>query len=204
MSFSINYCPSIFKELVSKFPNLLEIVVHSCPSNLLRKFNVDSSSIVSYTNRMIDSNLHCGNISSNYFTPNISFYLESLKHNSCLNQKISIDVNGFIKNCPSMSKSFGNVFEDNIEDIVNSNEFQLLWNIKKDDIEVCKDCEFRYICTDCRAYVEDPKDIYSKPLKCGYNPYTAEWSEWSTNPLKQKTIDFYEMREMVTEVNDPI
>lgn len=62
---------------------------------------------------------------------------------------------------------------------------------------VCKDCEFRYICTDCRAYVEDPDDILSKPLKCGYNPYTGEWSEWSTNPLKQKAIDFYGMNNFV-------
>lgn len=34
-------------------------------------------------------------------------------------------------------------------------------------------------------------DILSKPLKCGYNPYTGEWSDWSTNPLKQKAIEFY-------------
>lgn len=55
------------------------------------------------------------------------------------------------------------------------------------------------ICTDCRAYVEDPEDILSKPLKCGYNPYTAEWSEWSSNPLKQKTINFYGLCEMVDD-----
>jgi hypothetical protein len=30
-----------------------------------------------------------------------------------------------------------------------------------------------------------------------HNPYTGEWSEWSTNPLKQKAIDFYGMREMI-------
>ncbi len=59
--------------------------------------------------------------------------------------------------------------------------------------------EFRYICTDYRAYVEDPEDILSKPLKCGYNPYTGEWSEWSTNPLKQKAIDIYGMRDMVSK-----
>jgi hypothetical protein len=68
---------------------------------------------------------------------------------------------------------------------------------KKDQIEVCKDCEFRYICTGCRAYLEDPEDIHSKPLKCGYNPYTCEWEEWSTNPLKQKAIEHYGMQELV-------
>ncbi|NIG32274.1 grasp-with-spasm system SPASM domain peptide maturase, partial [Enterobacter sp. Ap-916] len=33
----------------------------------------------------------------------------------------------------------------------------------------------------------------SKPLKCGYNPYTGEWEEWSINPLKQKAIKYYGM-----------
>jgi len=39
----------------------------------------------------------------------------------------------------------------------------------------------------------------SKPLKCGYSPYTNEWEEWSTNPLKQKAIDFYDMREIISK-----
>ena len=45
--------------------------------------------------------------------------------------------------------------------------------------------------------LEDPEDIYSAPLKCGYDPYTGEWEEWSTNPLKQKTIQFYGMEDLV-------
>ena len=53
--------------------------------------------------------------------------------------------------------------------------FKDLWNIKKDDIDVCKDCEFRHICTDCRAFIKDENDIYSQPAKCGYNPYIAKW-----------------------------
>lgn len=58
---------------------------------------------------------------------------------------------------------------------------------------VCQDCEFRHICTDCRACLDEPEDIYSKPLKCGYNPYTAEWQDWSSNPLKEKTIQYYRL-----------
>ena len=48
-------------------------------------------------------------------------------------------------------------------------------SINKDLIDVCKDCEFRYICTDCRAYIQDKNNIYSKPAKCNYDPYNAEW-----------------------------
>ena len=73
---------------------------------------------------------------------------------------------------------------------------------KDKEEKVCKDCEFRYICTDCRAYTEKTHTNEegldtSKPLKCGYNPYTGEWEEWSTNPLKQKAIQFYGMQDLI-------
>ena len=111
--------------------------------------------------------------------------------------KVSVDQNGNIKNCPSMKETFGNIKDTTLSEAIEKPGFKKYWDINKDKIHVCKDCEFRYICTDCRAYVEDPEDILSKPLKCGYNPYTGEWSEWSTNPLKQKAIDFYGMRDLV-------
>lgn len=90
-----------------------------------------------------------------------------------------------------MTESFGNINDTSLLEVLEKPGFKKLWDLSKDKIHVCKDCEFRYICTDCRAYVEDPDDILSKPLKCGYNPYTGEWSDWSTNPLKQKAIEFY-------------
>jgi radical SAM protein with 4Fe4S-binding SPASM domain len=145
-------------------------------------------------------NLYCGFVSNRHFIIDKSIYNLSLKKNSCLYKKISIDNEGNIKNCPSMTESFGNIKDTTLAEAIEKPGFKKYWDINKDKIHVCKDCEFRYICTDCRAYVEDPEDILSKPLKCGYNPYTGEWSEWSTNPLKQKAIDFYSMREMVNEM----
>ena len=96
-----------------------------------------------------------------------------------------------------MPESFGNIKDTTLEQALNHPNFKKYWNITKDQTEVCKDCEFRHICTDCRAYIEKPEDQYSKPLKCGYNPYTNEWGEWSTNPLKQKVIEYYGMQELV-------
>jgi len=139
----------------------------------------------------------CGMINKNNFIYSQNFYLESQNYNTCLNRKISIDKDGNIKNCPSMNESFGNIKDTTLDEALNHPNFKKYWNINKDQIDVCKDCEFRHICTDCRAYIEDPQNQYSKPLKCGYNPYTNEWSEWSTNPLKQKAIEFYGMQELI-------
>jgi SPASM domain peptide maturase of grasp-with-spasm system len=90
-----------------------------------------------------------------------------------------------------MKKSFGNVKDTKLEDAILKKNFKELWNITKNDIKVCKDCEFRHMCTDCRAYIEDPKDRHSKPLKCGYDPYKCEWEDWSVNPHKQKVIKYF-------------
>lgn len=139
----------------------------------------------------------CGSISANFFEANLLNYSESLIFNNCLHGKISIDAEGNIKNCPSMPESFGNIRDTTLMEAIEKPGFKKYWNITKDQIAVCKDCEFRYICTDCRAYKEDPDDDYSKPLKCGYDPYTGVWEEWSTNPLKQTAIDFYGMREII-------
>ena len=94
-------------------------------------------------------------------------------------------------------KSFGNLSDTKLSDVLNHPELKKYWNINKDKIHVCKDCEFGYICTDCRAYTENPEDIYSKPLKCGYDPYTGIWSEWSKNPLKQEGIKFYGIENLI-------
>ncbi|MFP8895359.1 grasp-with-spasm system SPASM domain peptide maturase [Chryseobacterium sp. EZn1] len=133
----------------------------------------------------------CGKIDIKYFNTNITKVLEAFNHNSCLHKKIGIDSDGNIKNCPLMPESFGNIHDTSLENVIKNPGFKKYWNITKDHIETCKDCEFRYICTDCRAFTEkthinkDSLDT-SKPLKCGYNPYTGIWEDWSKNPLKQK------------------
>jgi SPASM domain peptide maturase of grasp-with-spasm system len=151
--------------------------------------------IIISTQESINSSASCGVVHPAYFTMNIPHYTESLAHNTCLNRKISIDIEGNIKNCPSMKESFGNIKDTTLEEAINKPGFKKYWNITKDQITKCKDCEFRHVCTDCRAYLENPDDMYSAPLKCGYDPYTCEWEEWSTNPLKQQAIAHYGMRE---------
>lgn len=152
---------------------------------------------INFLDYEIKSFSNCGVVDTKYFEANKSKVLESLNHNSCLNKKISIDKDGNIKNCPSMPESFGNIKDTSLEEALNHPNFKKYWNINKDQIEVCKDCEFRHICTDCRAFIEEPENQYSKPLKCGYSPYTNEWEEWSTNPLKQKAIEYYGMQDLV-------
>ena len=118
---------------------------------------------------------NCGLVDVAYFCHSIPFFTESQRHNTCLNRKICIDAEGYIKNCPAMARSYGNIKDTTLEEAINKPGFKDLWYICKDQIDVCKDCEFRYMCTDCRCFIKDPDNIYSQPAKCTYNPYICLW-----------------------------
>lgn len=182
--------------LIKNYPVIHSISLYNAP---LDSFEAKKEmGNLFYFKNALTSETHCGVIASHYFTVNIPTFTESQQHNTCLNRKISIDKDGYIKNCPSMLHHFGHISETKLEDVIKNPEFTKYWNIKKDDISKCKDCEFRHICTDCRAYLENPEDLHSAPLKCGYDPYTCQWEDWSTNPLKQKAIEHYNLTELVT------
>lgn len=154
------------------------IYVYNSPT--CRKIEIGSQETklktVYFTTQEILNVCDCGNISKKAFTiPNLSLLSQRVKYNSCLYKKIAIDSNGVIKKCPSLDKCFGKITDCDLTDILKNNLFKKLETISKDKIEICKDCEYRYLCTDCRAYTVS--DIYSKPLKCKYNPYLAIWEE---------------------------
>ena len=179
--------------------NIWAIYIYNISKELLKNFEKHKSPEIHLLEHKTINAKNCGNISPAYFSVNIKTYTEAINYNSCLNCKISINANGEIKQCPSISKTFGNISKNTLESVLKKREFHKFTNIKKDEIIVCKDCEFRYVCTDCRAYIENPNDIYSKPLKCGYDPYTCKWDEWSNNPLKQNAIKHYKLQDLIKD-----
>jgi SPASM domain peptide maturase of grasp-with-spasm system len=174
MPYSDEIDNKVLVSLITEFPRISSFTLHSYKGE--SKFDNIYNVMVIYTKEEILSEKCCGQISPNYFVPTINMINEAQHYNTCLNKKVSIDKHGNIKNCPSSKNSFGNHFKNNIEELINLPAFQEVWNINKDQIEICKDCEFRYICQDCRAYTLDENNKYSKPLKCKYNPYEAIWS----------------------------
>ncbi|SMP06303.1 grasp-with-spasm system SPASM domain peptide maturase [Chryseobacterium profundimaris] len=172
-----------YADLYQKNNIISRIIVMNSPEAK----KAEGSSIL-FTTSKLSSCDQCGIISESLFMPNQRTFLTSKKFNSCLNKKLSIDINGEIKNCPSMKESFGNISEISLSKASGMPSLKKYWNVKKDDIEVCKDCEFRYICTDCRAYTRQSEIVndidYSKPLKCSYDPYEGKW--FSEKPILYK------------------
>lgn len=194
-TYNENIDSNLLHKFIEKNPLISKIFVYGSPENkIVEVINVTISQPVSlgevyFLNYAFDNGNCCGVI--NHENLNFtSFYVHNqLKtRNGCLDRKMSIDRYGNIKNCPSMKNEFGNVMNVSIKDVILEESFKKYWFITKDQISTCKVCEFRYNCTDCRAFLENPDDIYSKPLKCGYDPSTCKWEDWSTNPLKGKDL----------------
>jgi len=132
--------------------------------------------IVKTTTRLRSAS-DCGTITrSSLLPPSPATFIEFQTFNGCLNRKISVDSNGEIRNCPAMAASFGNHQNTSLEEVATQSQFRVAWSLRKDEIEVCRDCQYRYVCTDCRALVSDSGDPRAKPRKCGYDPYTDTWS----------------------------
>lgn len=162
------------EKLCLKYTRISNIYVHSSPVSEQKTIeNLDV--LIHFRVEPVTSAASCGEVHPGYFVVNTELFTESNNFNTCLNCKISIDVNGEIKNCPSSERSFGNVSQIPMQEVLQLHDFAKLWGINKDQVEVCKDCEFRHICTDCRVYIQDKQNIYSKPSKCNYDPYIAQW-----------------------------
>ena len=54
-----------------------------------------------------------------------------------------------------MPEPFGNTKDTTLAVAIEKLGFKKCWNITKEQIAVCKDCEFRYICTDCGTIKEE-------------------------------------------------
>ena len=163
------------KEWVQQNKKIRFVSLCGSQNNSIISNGENGMGVIVRTIEEIESPMQCGNVHYNYFSSNIELFTEAQHHNTCLNRKVCIDANGDIKNCPAMKKSYGNIRDTTLKEAIEKPGFKDCWTICKDQIDVCKDCEFRYMCTDCRAFIKDPANPYSQPAKCTYNPYICLW-----------------------------
>ena len=113
------------------------------------------------------------------FMVNRSLFYESKNYNNYYYKKLFISKNGEIQNQKD-TEAFGNIADEDILNrivpIVNSKSFTAIGKVKKDQIQVCKDCEFRYMCVDDRTPELTAIDNeYKHDSTCAYDPYSCSW-----------------------------
>jgi SPASM domain peptide maturase of grasp-with-spasm system len=113
------------------------------------------------------------------FNVNLKLFSESQSYNTYFNRKLFIGNNGEIKNDSNCDRVFG--FVQNLTStkdlisIISSEEFQRLWFVHKEMIEICRDCENRHMCVDSRIPFQNENGTWYHKTECIYNPYTAKW-----------------------------
>ncbi len=101
----------------------------------------------------------------NKYIINIDFIVEAQQHNPYYNKKVCIDEFGNVKNCLLHEKTFGNINENKIIDIMSGGDFKKLWFASHDKIKGIMGNELRYnmLVTDpLQQIAEDEFEIVEK------------------------------------------
>ena len=105
-------------------------------------------------------------------------FIRNFSGNSCYQGKINIECNGRVTPCIMsgglLSKEY-NIKDYTINEILDKYLIPEFWSISKDFIDICKDCEYRYVCKDCRPVNGEACNKYAKGNNCSYNPYSGKW-----------------------------
>lgn len=110
------------------------------------------------------------------FFPTVKHFAEAQNHNTYYNRKIIIDEKGFYMLGIHDSTRYGNVKDLGLSELISLEDYTRYWYVNKDKVEVCKDCEFRYMCIDSRLPVKNIETgLFYFNNKCSYSPYTCKW-----------------------------
>jgi SPASM domain peptide maturase of grasp-with-spasm system len=162
-------------DFFAREPRCVFQTIHGADNEYMHVYEHDYQKKILFTPEKITGHHHCGQVGPLYFALHLSHHMEAQEYNTCLNRKIGVDADGFIHNCPSLPDVYGHVSDTSFREALSSQGFSKYNHITKQQVDTCNVCEFRNICTDCRAFRKNDGDILSKPAKCNYNPHTCTW-----------------------------
>ena len=123
-------------------------------------------------------------LDSVYFTkPNFKadkkYFLKYLNRNTCWYGKITIKYNGDVIPCEFEREFlYGNVKTNKIKDIISNEATRFHWFFDFGKVDECKDCEFRFVCHDCRPLGKSLNGcLTTKNPRCLYNVYDGVWGQ---------------------------
>lgn len=163
-------------DIVKTNSKIMRIVLHSSEKDKGYITSPNNHFLVSTIEKNINTHNDIFEITSATFSLTLNSYSESIGHNTFYNKKIIIDKNNTIRLNLTTSKEYGSLAKNTIETFLNDTDLKTIWQTSKDKIEVCKDCEYRFICLDYRVPDFSNTDSIKMNIPCSYNPYTLKWA----------------------------
>lgn len=147
----------------------LVIVPENCEEIFYEKLkNMDNTSYM--PDFLTQKKLYNPNLNNN-FEFNIDSFFHNIEFHPCLGKSIFISSKGTVHPCPMLrTKKWGNIKNKNLLNFFQKNKekIYIYWRKNLDYIENCKKCEFRYLCTDCRALEEEISQIANSKTLCRF------------------------------------
>jgi radical SAM protein with 4Fe4S-binding SPASM domain len=123
----------------------------------------------------------CGQAPMNTWVRPLDVTGDRLEGNNCWGGELNVTATGAVTPC---------VFERGLEvgrvggegtglaGVVGGQATRAAWSITLEECHVCRDCEFRFSCFDCRfSTYQATGDLYAKPPRCAYDPYLGREGE---------------------------
>lgn len=97
--------------------------------------------------------------------------------NTCLSRNIAIAVDGTARPCPMLpQETIGDLSQQSLRELFASREHQPYWQLTKDQVTDCRQCEFRYGCLDCAVIdLQIGSNPNMRRAVCSYHPTNGEW-----------------------------
>ena len=117
--------------------------------------------------------------------------IQSQSSNLFYHSRLYIDADGYIKS-HAESSSIRFPIKENIANqkaLVADEELTRFWNVSKDQITVCKACEYRNICIDAAPLNRLPNGEYQRNTPCPYDPFTGQWKAEEAMIIEENLIN---------------
>ncbi|NGX53002.1 MAG: Antilisterial bacteriocin subtilosin biosynthesis protein AlbA [Candidatus Anoxychlamydiales bacterium] len=143
---------------------ILHNVKKTDPVRLTGKGNISLYDFELFKKKVITKKSFQNKISKNLISKNLT-------GQRCFLEKLYVATNLDVYPCVMERRiCYGNLREKKFDQLIqHSMRF-----LSKDNIQTCKDCEYRYACLDCRPDANG-SDLDQKPWYCLYDPYIANW-----------------------------
>lgn len=107
-------------------------------------------------------------ITTSSFGINIKLFSESLSFNTYYNKKLIINKDGDIVRSLYENRTFGKINRVNLNKLIESKVYRRYWEVKKDLIEDCRNCELRHCCIDDRKLIKTKNHQWKALVPCNY------------------------------------
>ena len=107
---------------------------------------------------------------------NKNTFLINKKGNICLSKKVAINSKGDIIPCHIASNEItGNIKEVSLNKVIRKGKMDSYWNLSKEKLMTCNQCEYRYICFNCPIIEHRKEDKeFKENIFCKYNPLNGK------------------------------